>query len=544
MTGTALTEAEEFSKIYQLDVAPIPPNLEYVANQPESGLTEVEFREDGHAERFYFFARKEQPDVPVFWRRKDYADMVFRTEEAKLRAIGVEILSRHAMGQPMLVGTTSVENSEQISGRLRPESLRRLAQTLLIRDAWFESNQREEDGRLVEELLPLNRPLDELNPGGLRQLAKDVGLSFNPEDPDNVERLAHIFNLPVAENEHGQQARTRLLEALRGGVRHEVLNAKKHDEESQIITGAGALGAVTIATNMAGRGVDIKLGGELAEEILTAVNRVIRRTDGLDPYDMTMEERLAALERATPEYIGIYDAEVSFFRQHMADAARVREVCGLHVIGTERHEARRIDNQLRGRAARQGDPGSSQFYLSLEDELMRRFGGSQVSDLMQRLKIDDTIPIAHGIVNKTIEQSQTRVEGANFDVRKHLLEYDDVLNTQRNKIYEQRDRIFTKERLDDDILPMLEAEIARRVGPALADEEGPWKLLAWLEEIQPTIVLGEDRFYPSYMLRLLLEELEDVESHPAVREGVLKIARQALDTERERLLRAVNEQLD
>ena len=232
---------------------------------------------------------------------------------------------------------------------------------------------------------------------------------------------------------------------LQSGIRHNVLNAKKHDEESAIIAGAGALGAVTIATNMAGRGVDIKLGGDIAEEVLAAVARVLRRAGMEDPEASNLEEKAALLEQAGPEEIGIYDSEIKLFLQFMEDEKRVKHIGGLHVIGSERHESRRIDNQLRGRAARQGDPGSSQFLLSMEDELMRLFGGSQVSSLMQRLNIDETMPIAHNIVNRTIEQAQTRVEGAHFDTRKHLLEYDDVLNQQREVFYSQRNRVFAKD---------------------------------------------------------------------------------------------------
>ncbi len=172
-----------------------------------------------------------------------------------------------------------------------------------------------------------------------------------------------------------------------------MLNARKHDEESQIIARAGAFGAVTIATNMAGRGVDIKLGGELPDEILADVIRVLNANGVADPYDMTNEQRRQALEKLTPEEYGIYEEAVKGFLQYMEDMKRVRELGGLHVIGSERHEARRIDNQLRGRAARQGDPGSSRFYLSLEDELMRLFGGQQVEGLLKRLNIDESLPI-------------------------------------------------------------------------------------------------------------------------------------------------------
>ncbi len=200
-----------------------------------------------------------------------------------------------------------------------------------------------------------------------------------------------------------------------------------------------------------------------------------------------MEERLQALKSLDPPSYGIYEADVQQFMQHIDDMEQVRCLGGLHVIGSERHEARRIDNQLRGRSARQGDPGSSRFYLSMEDNLMRLFGGGQADSLMQRLKIDDAMPIEMGMVGRIVEQSQNRVEGANFDVRKHLLEYDDVLNTQRAKIYGQRNRIFTKEDLSEDVAEMLNAEVSRRVPEALKDEEGPWKMLAWLDQIQPPL---------------------------------------------------------
>jgi len=186
----------------------------------------------------------------------------------------------------------------------------------------------------------------------------------------------------------------------------------------------------------------------------------------------------------------------------------VKAVGGLHVIGAERYEARRIDNQLRGRAARQGDPGSSRFFLSLEDDLMRLFGGEQVSNLMQRLKVDDSLPLENRLVANIIEQSQERVEGANFDVRKHLLEYDDVLNAQREQVYAQRDRVFTKENLSEDIDEMLYAEVQRRVESAFAEEEPPWRLLAWLEGVQPSFPYGEE-IYPSFTYRILLDELKE-----------------------------------
>jgi preprotein translocase subunit SecA len=319
-----------------------------------------------------------------------------------------------------------------------------------------------------------------------------------------------------------------------------VLNARKHTEESQIIAGAGAFGAITIATNMAGRGVDIKLGGELREEILATVNRVLSRAGHDDPYEMTMEERKQALDTLTDEQYGIYEAEVREFFQYMEDMQRVREAGGLHVIGSERHEARRIDNQLRGRSSRQGDPGSSRFYLSMEDELMRLFGGQQANDMMQRLRIDDALPIEHGMVSRIIEQSQSRVEGANFDTRKHLLEYDDVLNQQREKIYSQRNRIFIKDDLSEDVTGMLRTEVLDRVPAALADEGGPWKLLAWLNQIQPPLSFNGSVF-PSYTLRILVDslELDGPVSKAEARELMLDVAENALEAEAEHLLETV-----
>ena len=533
MTGTALTEAEEFSKIYKLEVVPIPTHLEHTAAQAETTLVEVPYKEDG--DRFFYFAHKDDPATPVYWRRKDHPDVVFRTEEAKLRAICAEILQMNALGRPVLVGTTSVERSEMLSERLRAEPLRRLALTLLLRDTWFERHNAQEDGRLIEALEFLNQPLASLAPAALRPAARELELSLNPEAPENIERLLHLLELPP-------EARPRLLEILARGIPHQVLNAKRHAEESQIIASAGAFGSVTIATNMAGRGVDIKLGGDLAEEVLAAVNRVLRRSGVDNPYDMSHAQRLAALEALPAEKLGIYATEIGFFRTHMQEEARVRVLGGLHIVGSERHEARRIDNQLRGRAARQGDPGSSRFYLSLEDDLMRRFGGSQVSDLMQRMRIDDAVPMAMNVVSRLIEQAQTRVEGANFDVRKHLLEYDDVLNTQRNKIYEQRERVFEKEDLTEDIEALLEGEVEARVQAGLKEKEGPWRLLAWLDEIQPPLARTGGGVYPSFTLRTVAGQLE--RQAPVDAKEFARLGAQAMDAEAEHLLSAFDQQAE
>jgi len=553
MTGTALTEAEEFHKIYNLEVLPIPTNLEYQAMGKDSPLVEVKTRDEEKYE-YTYFARRESGSPngggskgargqaeAAYYRRKDYPDVIYRTGESKLRAIVAEIVRYHVLGRPLLVGTTSVESSDRLSNRLRPEPIRRLMQVLLVRRAWLEANHREEDGRLIVDLQPFSEPLENITPDALRKFALTLpsptgrgegvrGIaSINPEDPANLPNLLELLNLP-------EESTERLKSVLQAGVPHQVLNARKHTEESQIIAGAGAFGAVTIATNMAGRGVDIKLGGEIAEEVISAVHRVLRRAGYAEPFDMTLEERRQALLKVDPAQYGLYGGEVKHFLQYFEDMERVKALGGLHVIGSERHEARRIDNQLRGRAARQGDPGSSRFYLSLEDDLMRLFGGQQVSGLMERLKVDDTLPLEARMVSGIIESSQHRVEGANFDVRKHLLEYDDVLNKQREQIYSQRDRIFVKEDLSEDVSEMIRAEVEKRVPPALQDEEGPWKLIAWLDGVQPPFAI-QDGLFPSFGLRLILDDLSS--SRDELRVALAGLVRRAVEAEHAHTLRAI-----
>ncbi|MFO0751806.1 MAG: preprotein translocase subunit SecA [Thermodesulfovibrionales bacterium] len=302
MTGTADTEAAEFAQIYNLEVVVIPTNRPLI--------------------------------------RPDYPDMVYKSQQGKFRAVINEIEECNRRGQPVLVGTTSIEKSE-----------------------------------LLDQLLK------------------------------------------------------------KKGIRHSVLNAKYHEKEAEIVAQAGRLGAVTIATNMAGRGTDIVLGGNpegLARELLK------------DKGAYTEEEFAAA------------------FRQARETCEQEREQViaagGLHIIGTERHEARRIDNQLRGRSGRQGDPGSSRFYLSLEDDLMRIFGSDKINSLMNLLKMDEDIPIENKMVSKAIENSQKRVEAHNFDIRKHLLEYDDVMNKQRKEIYSFRLEVLQKDSLKDKVIEMIEDE--------------------------------------------------------------------------------------
>ena len=528
MTGTALTESEEFSKIYKLEVMPIPTNLEYQAFGEDAPLVEIKARDEENYQ-YSYFAKKDDSREPVYYRRKDYPDAIYRTIESKLRSIAAEIIRYHALGRPMLVGTTSVESSDRLSNRLKAESVRRLMQILLVRHGFMQSGNREEDGRIIPELQPFNEPLEKITPDALRKFGSSFGMTnISLDDPSNLSTLLAILDLPADTTD-------RLKTILQAGVPHQVLNARRHTEESQIIAGAGAFGAVTIATNMAGRGVDIKLGGELAEEVISAVNRVLRRAGYEDPFDMPLEERRQALIKVDSSQYGFYEAEVKHFLQYFEDMERVKQLGGLHVIGSERHEARRIDNQLRGRSARQGDPGSSRFYLSLEDDLMRLFGGDQVSGLMQRLKVDDSLPLEARMVSGIIENSQHRVEGANFDVRKHLLEYDDVLNKQREQIYSQRDRIFTKEDLTEDVDGMLQSEVEKRVELGLSDEEGPWKLIAWLEQVQPPFE-SQGRLIPTFGLSLILDELNKSDD---VRAGTLDIVSRAIEIEQSHTLRAI-----
>jgi preprotein translocase subunit SecA len=334
MTGTADTEAEEFAKIYNLDVVIIPPNRT---------LTRIE-----------------------------YPDLVFRTEREKWEALVTEIIEEHEKGRPVLVGTVSIEKSERISTMLDRRGLKRGTTT-----------------------------------GG---------------DAD----------------------------------KHVVLNAKYHAQEAEIVAQAGRKGAVTIATNMAGRGTDILLGGnpefmtrqqalaeQIAERLPKGQERLVEDEHFVYYYHLDGFYRVAKAE-----YERIYQ---HFKRQTDAEHDEVVALGGLHIVGTERHEARRIDNQLRGRAGRQGDPGSSRFYLSLEDDLMRIFGSDRISGLMQRLGMEEGVPIEHGMVTRAIERAQKQVEAQNFSVRKRLLEYDDVVNKQRENVYALRRQILEgKIRLSDE----------------------------------------------------------------------------------------------
>ncbi len=240
----------------------------------------------------------------------------------------------------------------------------------------------------------------------------------------------------------------------RRGVKHEVLNAKFHEKEAPIVAQAGRLGAVTIATNMAGRGTDIKLGGDAQGLASAALHQ-----QGLNPAEVEPDVYDAALAKAKAETAAEHDQVVA--------------AGGLHIIGTERHDARRIDNQLRGRAGRQGDPGSSRFYLSLEDTLMKRFASDRVTSLMERMGLEGDVAIESRLVSKTIENAQSRVEGYNFDIRKRVVEYDDVINKQRETIYSERDKVLHNEDLGYAIMGFVSGELdllaEQHLGPVMEE---------------------------------------------------------------------------
>jgi preprotein translocase subunit SecA len=424
MSGTAVTEAEEFFKIYNLDVVAIPTN------------------------------------EPVI--RADHSDVVYRSEEAKFRAVCREILASCSQGQPVLVGTTSVEMSERLSKRLTGERLQMAAMAPRVAYALQDMELSREERDSLRETM--NASLETMNPAAWRRLLRDVNLEPNALSSNNQSWLASYLELPDE-----PAVRHAMEQALRDGIPHQVLNAKEHTREASIIARAGEPSAITIATNMAGRGVDIKLGGELSDEVIHKAHQALEAR-GLDPFTATPAQMGSAVAEVNPQYAKRRD--------------QVLAAGGLHVLGTERHEARRIDNQLRGRSGRQGEPGSSRFFLSLEDDLMRRFGRKEMlSKLMGQ--IGDDFPIEHGLVSKTIERAQTSVEGYNFDIRKHLLEYDDVLNRQRETIYDERLRIIKSDDLRAEVWRMLESQVDEYLDKVTEGSAQERLLFTGLDDVVP-----------------------------------------------------------
>ena len=495
MTGTAATEAEEFESIYNLRVLILPTNR------------------------------------PVI--RQDSPDVILRTQEGKFRAVVQDIVSMHCLGRPVLVGTTSVAVSDHLSGRMSNTLLQRWGSILLIRERL---NSRDVDNATYKEGVELlSAPLESISPSQLRTFGRQVGITGRMTSEEAVKELARILAIDNTDC---------LVDILTNGVPHSVLNARRHTEEAQIVARAGQSGAVTIATNMAGRGVDIKLGGELDEETISLVTRVLNQND-ISPYGLSSEEMAQALQSLDPSRYYLYKESVDRFLRHVADERRVKELGGLHVLGTERHESRRIDNQLRGRSGRQGDTGSSCFYLSLGDDLMRRFGGSRAADLINRLGAEDDIPIALNIVSRAIANAQTQVEGYNFDIRKHLLEYDDVLNTQRQVIYEQRKRILSKQDLRDDVWALVEAEIKEHIDSLWSDEAADMpRLVYFLEHMQPTTSVAEGKLFPSFSLRYVLSTLPLDCAAEEMRDALSRTIRDVLDIQEQRTLQNVRRTME
>jgi preprotein translocase subunit SecA len=377
MTGTAKTEEEEFRKIYGLDVVVIPTNKPMI--------------------------------------RKDLPDRVYKTQEAKYRGIVEEIVQRHHKGQPLLVGTRSIEVSEKLSARLSPISLQMLALAkILLQEVKSRRSKEKNDPKLDEFWKTLLTPLEQLSLAKLQSIAKQLQLNPDPLSEENLRRFAELIEIENKENIE------KLRDILKNGIAHQVLNAKYHEKEAAIIAQAGRYGMVTIATNMAGRGVDILLGGNPE-----GLAHLFLQEKGINPATASPEEYEEALRKAR---------EICEKERELVVAAG-----GLHIIGTERHESRRIDNQLRGRSGRQGDPGSSRFYVSLEDELWRLFG-EKGSFLLSGWPDDE--PIESPLLTKALERAQKRVEGWHFSIRKQLLEYDDVMNIQREVIYRERMKIL------------------------------------------------------------------------------------------------------
>lgn len=366
MTGTALTEEEEFGSIYKLDIIEIPTNL------------------------------------PV--ARQDNNDIVYKTEDAKYQSVIEQIKLCHAKGQPVLVGTVSIDKSERLSKLLRKE-----------------------------------------------------------------------------------------------GIPHNVLNAKNHEQEAEIVAQAGKWGAVTVATNMAGRGTDIMLGGN-AEFLAKTDLREMGYTDELiaeaTGYAETVDEEILSVRKQFADCLQKHKKEIE------GEAEKVRGAGGLFIIGTERHDSRRIDNQLRGRAGRQGDPGETRFYLSLEDDLIRLFGGDRITSLMEKMDIPDDMPIENKMLTKAIMNAQISVESRNFQARKSTLEYDDVMNKQREIVYSQRRQVLDGRDIRDVITGMIASIVSHTVqngfsGQNHLDDEGYKSIMSNLEGL----------FFPKYAIKLTQEEI-------------------------------------
>src|SRR5438876_5706862 len=336
--------------------------------------------------------------------------------------------------------------------------------------AWTEREEFQKIYDLDVVVVPTHRPMVRADQADLVYKTEDA--KFDAV----IEEIAELAKggRPVLVGTTSVEKSERLSQLLHEKeVPHEVLNAKQHEREAWVIAQAGRPGSVTIATNMAGRGVDILLGGN---------------PDGL--VETYLKEKGISLEEATPEQHA--DAWQQANAKCERDADRVRLLGGLHVLGTERHEARRIDHQLRGRSGRQGDPGSSRFFVSLEDELMRRFGGASIAGLMDRLGLEEDVPLEHPWVSRAIENAQQKVEAYNFDIRKHVVEYDDVLNRQRDVIYGDRDRVLFEENLKPLIMEWVEQTLVQLTGDALAGDRRDWDMETLRQQVERIFPMPEN----------------------------------------------------
>lgn len=413
MTGTALTEEEEFRQIYKLDVIEVPTNKPMI--------------------------------------REDHHDVIYKTEQGKFNSVIDQIAECHEKGQPVLVGTISIEKSELLSKMLKKR-----------------------------------------------------------------------------------------------GIKHEVLNAKHHEKEAEIVAQAGKKGAVTIATNMAGRGTDIMLGGN-AEWLAKADMRKAGMSDEL------ISDATSYAETEDEEVLNARETYRELYEKHKTtvseEAEEVKEAGGLFILGTERHESRRIDNQLRGRAGRQGDPGESRFYISLEDDLMRLFGGERIQGLMETLGIEEDQPIENKMLTNSIENAQRKVEGRNFGIRKNVLQFDDVMNRQREIIYKQRQQVLNGESMKDYILKMIEESIDRSYQQFIGNDPTPdnWNITGLRDYYLGWLTKEDDFDYDISELQELKPE-EDIKEELIERAHKMYEAREEMfgeeimrELERVILLRVVDE---
>ena len=440
MTGTAKTEEDEFRKIYALDVVSVPTNKPMI--------------------------------------RKDLPDIIYKSQEAKLRGIAREILTLFARQQPVLVGTRSVEMSERVSDRLRYDRLQLLALTDLLRDkientkGLDKAKYAEWSAVLNQRLSPYGIPKGEtpaiLSAGQLSEIASFFNMTPRMTDPGNRDALAKLLEIAPEDRE-------RLDEALTHGIPHNILNAKSHEKEAHIIAEAGRKGRVTVATNMAGRGVDILLGGSTVSEIEA-------EKGAGDDYEY---------QRGGKPQIGLTPVGERGSAEHQREAEEVRQLGGLYILGSERHEARRIDNQLRGRAGRQGDPGASRFYVSLEDELWRLFGDKANSPLLQSWAEDQAIDAK--MLSAMIARAQKKVEMFYFDQRKSTLDYDDVMNVQRANIYGERRRIMEGADLRETIVGYLNETVQLEIGQYAPDGVSPdeWDLEGLYNTLSQTFPIAQ-----------------------------------------------------